>query len=93
MPAIDLKIPITKGERTVTTLVLPERVLVRHLMAGDGLPYPSVKRELAILSALTGESDIVLRELDTADWVVLQAAVNKLFTNTENEKPEKSKKK
>lgn len=92
MPTYDLKYPITKGERTVTTLVFPERVAVKHIVAGDGFEFGSMRRELAILSSLTGESDIVLREMDAEDWVKTQAIVNNILTGekqNENEKKEK----
>lgn len=93
MNTLDLKYAITKGERTVTTLVFPERILVKHLMAGDGYEYPSVKREIAILSSLTGESEIVLRELDSYDWIKAEAIVNKLLTESENQTESQSEEK
>lgn len=92
MPTYDLKYPITKGERTVTTLVFPERVTIKNLIAGDGLEFGSVKRELAILSSLTGESDIVLREMDVEDWIKTQAIVNNILTGEKQNESEKQEK-
>lgn len=92
MSTLDLKYPITKGERTVTTLTFPERIQVKHLLAGDGIDFPSVRRELAILSSVTGESEIVLKELDSYDWIKAEAEINRLLTS-EDEKKEENKKK
>lgn len=76
---VNLKYPITKGERTITSLILPKRVLVKHIMAGDNYKAGSVEREIAILSAMTGESDIILKEMEATDWVLVQAKVQTLF--------------
>lgn len=76
---VKLKYPIVKGERTVTSLILPDKVLVRHIMAGDSYPVGTVEREVAILSAMTGESELILREMEAKDWIVVQAKVKALI--------------
>lgn len=76
---VNLKCPITKGERTITSLILPGKILVKHIMAGDHYPVGTVERELAILSSMTGESEIILKEMDVRDWVVVQAKTKSLL--------------
>lgn len=92
---INLKYPITKGERTVTSLILPKNVLVKHIMAGDNYQFGSVEREIAILSAMTGEPEIILQDMEITDWVVCQAKLNELINNsiTDSEGRESSEKK
>lgn len=94
---VNLKYPITKGERTVTSLVFPDKVLVRHIMAGDPYPQGTIEREVAILSSMTGESEIILREMEAKDWVVVQAKVKALIEgqldDEEDEKEESQDKK
>lgn len=87
--AMELKHPITKGERTVTTLIFPDRILVRHLMAGDGHGYLTVSQDLAILAAATGESEIILKELDAHDWTKAQAEMRTLLIATEEKEDTK----
>lgn len=79
---INLKYPITQGERTVTSLILPKNVLVRHIMAGDPYPQNTVSREVAMLSAMTGEPEIILQNMEITDWVICQAKLNELINNS-----------
>lgn len=96
---IDLKYPITKGERTLTSIVLPDKILVRHIMSGDNYAVGTVEREIKILSSMTGESELILREMDARDWVVVQAKVRTLLLgefeeadeDSDNKKKEKRK--
>lgn len=93
---INLKYPIIKGERTVTSLILPKNVLVRHIIAGDPYPQNTVSREAAILAAMSGEPEIILQDMEITDWVVCQAKLNELINNsisTTEEKKEKDNKK
>ena len=86
---VNLKCPIVKGERTVTSLV-------RHIMAGDSYSVGTVEREVAILSAMTGESELILREMEAKDWVVVQAKVKALIEgqlDDDGDTEEKDKKK
>lgn len=76
---VNLKCPIVKGERKLTSLILPDKVLVRHIMAGDSYSVGTVEREVAILSAMTGESELILREMEAKDWIVVQAKVKALI--------------
>lgn len=79
---INLKYPIIKGERTVTSLILPKNVLVRHIIAGDPYPQNTVSREVAILAAMSGEPEIILQDMEITDWVVCQAKLNELINNS-----------
>ena len=89
---INLKYPITKGERTITSVILPEHVLVKHIMAGDNYAQGSVERELAILSAMTGESEIILKEMDARDWIVVQTKTRSLLLGEFGETDEQEEK-
>ncbi|AEM20731.1 hypothetical protein Bint_0095 [Brachyspira intermedia PWS/A] len=90
---INLKYPITQGERTVTSLILPKNVLVRHIMAGDPYPQNTVSREVAMLSAMTGEPEIILQNMEITDWVICQAKLNELINNSISNTEEKDNKK
>lgn len=92
---VNLKYPITKGERTLTSLILPDKILVKHIMAGDNYKQGTIEKELAILSSMTGESEIILQEMDAKDWVVIQAKIKSLLESELeiDEDAESSKKK
>lgn len=90
---INLKYPITQGERTITSLILPKNVLVRHIIAGDPYPQNTVAREVAMLSAMTGEPEIILQNMEITDWVICQSKLNELINNSISNTEEKDNKK
>ena len=79
---INLKTPITQGERTVTALILPKHVLLRHIIAGDAYPQGSVEREAAILSAMSGEPMMIIQNMEITDWITCQAKLNELISSS-----------
>ena len=64
---IELRVPITAGERTVKTLTFKVPKL-RDLLGMDKYPEGSVAASRALLSALTGEPEIILDDLCPEDW-------------------------
>ncbi len=90
---IQLKYPVTVGERTTTELTFPERPKVRHLLATDGKGLQSVAADQALCAALTGEPEIIIQEIDAEDWALIRvelARVYQRFFGIEKSTPEQS---
>ncbi|UTC47446.1 phage tail assembly protein [Treponema vincentii] len=76
---VNLEYPITKGEVTVDKLVFTGRPKVRHMIAGDKYPRGSYEYECAIMAAMTGVPEIVIREMDYEDFIHADAVMGQRF--------------
>ncbi len=76
---IKLDYPITKGEVTIDELKFTGRPKARHMLAGDGHEKGSWAYEIAIMSALTGVPEILLKELDHEDFIRADVAMGQRF--------------
>ena len=73
-----LKHPVTVGERTVTELSLQDPK-VRHLRRTDGHDINSIASDVALLSALSGEPELVIDQIDLKDWAVLRIHLQRIY--------------
>jgi hypothetical protein len=67
METIKLSAPVTVGERTVSELTIADPK-VRHILAVDGHDPDSTAAAVALAASLTGESELIIRELQPVDW-------------------------
>lgn len=75
----ELKYPVTKGEVTVDKLVFTGRPKVRHMIAGDKYQRGSHDYEVAIMSAMTGVPEVIIRDMDYEDFVRADAVMGQRF--------------
>ena len=76
---VNLDYPITMGEVTVYKLVFTGRPKVKHMIAGDKYPRGSHEYECAVMAAMTGVPEIVLREMDYEDFMHADAVMGQRF--------------
>ena len=67
MEDIYLKHPVTLGERKVTELHFQEPCLM-HMMRTDGHDINDVGADIALVSALTGEPEDIIKKIHIEDW-------------------------
>ncbi len=89
MKTIKLKSPIIKGEVQIDELTFTEPK-VRHMLALDAhSSKESYGADLALASALTGQSETLLQEMGPEDWIevrtVLSLAYGRFMGLTEEE--------
>lgn len=89
METITLSAPVTKGERTVTELTFQDPK-VRHLMAVDGYDPNSAAATVALVSALTGEPELLIRELPPEDWQKIHKKAQSVYAEFSGEDGGKS---
>jgi len=91
MEKIKLSMPVTVGERTIVELTFADPK-VRHIMAVDGHDPESTAAAVALVAALTGESELLIRELWPEDWRIVhpkaQAVYSSFFVLPAKEKGE-----
>ena len=75
---IKLRVPVTVGERTVTELTfkVPKP---KHLLRIDSYPERSIAAAMALMSALTGESETIIGELFAEDWADCMVITNRSY--------------
>ena len=76
---VNLDYPITMGEVTVYKLVFTGRPKVKHMIAGDKYPRGSHEYECAVMAAMTGVPEIVIREMDYEDFIHADAVMGQRF--------------
>ena len=76
---IELEYPVTKGEVTVDKLVFTGRPKVRHMIAGDKYQRGSYEYEVAVMSAMTGVPEVIIRDMDYEDFVHADAVMGQRF--------------
>ena len=76
---VNLDYPITMGEVTVYKLVFTGRPKVKHMIAGDKYPRGSHEYECAVMAAMTGVPEIVIREMDYEDFMHADAVMGQRF--------------
>lgn len=81
-----LKKPATKGERTIKQLEIA-RPKVAHFARTDGHPTDSIAADRALLSALTGEPELLLDEIDIEDWANIRQILERIWLQFFNIKP------
>lgn len=79
MKEYTLKHPITKGERTIESLTFGQLKVMhlRSLDTADG----EIGKTLALLSAMTGEPEVLLDEMDPEDFAHLSKFMGELLEN------------
>ena len=78
MNTIYLKHPAALGERSITELTL-QNPTVQHMIAGDKYPRGSHEYECAVMAAMTGVPEIVIREMDYEDFIHADAVMGQRF--------------
>ncbi len=73
-----LKTPVTVGERTVTELIF-HRPKVRDFLRTDGRNLNTVGADQALCSALSGEPEIIIQEIDADDWAIIRVELGKIW--------------
>ena len=68
MNTIYLKHPAALGERSITELTL-QNPTVQHMMRTDGHDLQSVGADVALLSALSGESEELIKRIHIEDCI------------------------
>lgn len=81
-----LKTPVTVGERTVTELKF-HRPKTRDFLRTDGLSTDSVGADIALVSSLSGEPEIIIQSIDIDDWAVIRVALHKIWLRYFGVKP------
>ena len=78
MNTIYLKHAATLGERTITELTLQEPT-VMHIMRTDGHELNTIGADVALLSALSGESEEILKRIHIEDWAGIRYELQKVY--------------
>ena len=73
MKTFYLKHPVSLGERTITELTLQDPH-VRHLMRTDAYGVNTIAADVALCSALSGESEALLANLHIEDWALIRGS-------------------
>ena len=73
-----LKTPVSVGERTVTELKF-HRPKVRDFLRTDGHDLDTVGADQALCSALSGEPEIIIQEIDADDWAIIRVELGKIW--------------
>ncbi len=76
---IQLKYPATSGQRTIAELKLKDRPLVRDVMRTDDCRTDSVEADIKLLSALSGEPEKILENIDIDDWAIIRVELQKIW--------------
>nr|DAO73785.1 MAG TPA: tail assembly chaperone protein [Caudoviricetes sp.] len=79
MKTFYLKHPVSLGERTITELTLQDPH-VRHLMRTDAYGVNTIAADVALCSALSGESEALLANLHIEDWALIRVELQKIYT-------------
>ncbi|QQO10320.1 phage tail assembly protein [Breznakiella homolactica] len=92
MKSIELIHPITKGERTICELTLQDPK-VRHMIRTDGHEITTIGADIALLSALSGEPEILLQEISLEDWAKIRVVLARVYAAFYGLDPDKVSKK
>ncbi len=81
MEKLTLKVPVTKGERTISELKFAD-AKVRHMMATDGFKDKAgYGADVALTSALTGEPEGIIGEIGPEDWPRVREVLVKVYAS------------
>ena len=83
-----LKTPVSVGERTVTELKF-HRPKGRDFLRTDGHTIDTVGADQALCSALSGEPEIIIQEIDVDDWAVIRNELSRIWYQFFGVKPKK----
>ena len=78
MEDIYLKHPVTLGDRKVTELHFQEPCLM-HMMRTDGHDINDVGADIALVSALTGEPEDIIKKIHIEDWPPIRYNLQKIY--------------
>lgn len=78
MDIYKFKTPVTLGERTIIELHF-KKPKVKDFLRTDGKDISTVEADVALLSALTGESESLLYEIDVDDWAELRVYLGTIW--------------
>lgn len=73
-----LKTPVSVGERTITELKF-HRPKVRDFLRTDGHDLDTVGADQALCSALSGEPELIIQEIDADDWAIIRVELGKIW--------------
>jgi hypothetical protein len=90
MKTIELSTPTSKGERTITSLSF-QNPKVRHFLSIDGHKPDSVAADVALAAALTGESELIIGEIEPADWLKVRSHLATVYAAFFGIDPQKAK--
>ena len=75
---IELRKPLSAGERTIEKLVF-QAPTVKDLLAAGQYPEASIPFSFALLSSLCGEPTIILQKMIPEDWADCMIIVNRSY--------------
>jgi hypothetical protein len=75
---VELRKPLSSGERTVEKLVF-QAPTVKDLLAAGQYPEASIPFSFALLCSLCGEPAIILQKLIPEDWADCMVIVNRSY--------------
>ena len=78
METIKLSAPVTVGERTICELTFADPK-VKHIMAVDGHDENSTAASVALVAGLTGESELMIKNLPPEDWRVIHPKARAIY--------------
>ncbi|MDR1585942.1 MAG: phage tail assembly protein [Treponema sp.] len=78
MKTFTLEHPVTVGEHTVTELRLQIPKL-KHMKMTDGRGLDTVGADIALASALSGEPENVIEQIDLKDWPPIRTHLQRIY--------------
>ena len=75
---VDLRVPLTSGERTIEKLEF-KAPTVKDLLTAGQHPEASIPFSFALLSSLCGEPAIILQKMAPEDWADCMVIVNRSY--------------
>ena len=75
---VELRRPLSSGERTIEKLVF-QAPTVKDLLAAGQYPEASIPFSFALLSSLCGEPSIILQKMIPEDWADCMVIVNRSY--------------
>lgn len=78
--------PVRLGEREITELQF-RRPRTKDFIRADGYKITTVSADVAIASALSGESEALIAELPVEDWAIVRIQIGKIWSTYFGIKP------
>jgi hypothetical protein len=75
---VELRKPLSSGERTIEKLVF-QAPTVKDLLAAGQYPEASMRFTFALMCSLCGEPAILLQKMIPEDWAVCMVIVNRTY--------------
>lgn len=87
---INLQFPATLGERTIESITL-KRPQTGDFLRTNGHDIDSIGADIALVSALSGEPEELIKKIDIDDWALIRVELKKIWFAYFGIKPEEPK--